>query len=38
MDFKLLVNRKIIDILIGDSKVYDDYTFVSLTLNCIINP
>lgn len=26
MDFKLLVNRKIIDILIGDSKVYDDYT------------
>lgn len=26
MDFKLLINRKIIDILIGDSKVYDDYT------------
>ena len=25
MDFKLLENRKIIDILIGDSKVYDDY-------------
>lgn len=26
MDYKIIINRRIIDILIGDEKVYDDYT------------